>query len=136
MHDKRAGQETENSAWEGRIQRPPTFYESAVRAEGKVYGVRKDERADGRKEGRKRQGPSPRARWEATSRTARFEERGGGRGGVFCLSDIKEPVANFLPSLPARPSCLPGSYAASCSIRPHTRVHTTRSRPEFRSSGR
>lgn len=50
--------------------------------------------------------------------------RGWGRerGGVFCLSDIKEPVANFLPSLHRPPLSCPRDHTRPCSIHPHTRV--------------
>lgn len=125
----------------GEIQRRPTFYEGAGgTAQGKVQDT---------KDRRKEEGPTtPRG----TAGDAGGEARRMG-GGVFCLSDIKEPVANFLPSSipvsslsprshPSRrvPFSLPvipsGGHTRSCSIHPHIHVHTMRSRLEFQSSGR
>jgi len=101
---------------EGGIQRRPIFYEGAGGTAGKVYRVYEG-RKEGRKEGRSytvtRQGVA----WKAT----RTEWAGA---GVFCLSNIKELVANFLPS-PSRPP-LVQDHTRLCFVYPRTRVYTQR----------
>lgn len=109
-------------------------------------------------EGQRRESTGYEGQKEGGGPTTPRHSRGCGRqarrmgGGVFCLSDIKEPVANFLPSSipvsslsrshPSRrvPFSLPvipsGGHTRSCSIHPHIHVHTMRSRLEFQSSGR
>lgn len=71
----------------------------------------------GRKEGRKvlRRNAAGGAR--KATRT-----RGGWAGaGVFCLSNIKELVANFLPSSLRIPPAHPGSYETVFHLRAYTR---------------
>lgn len=80
---------------------------------------------------RRKEGPTTSRRSRGCGRRAR-----GMGGGVFCLSDIKEPVANFLPSsIPV--SSLSRSLPAACPSRcpsyppevirgrvPSTRIYT------------